>query len=152
MINKWSFEIVSWLLTAALTAAILLPIYQSVPEYPFWIPNIVFIVTLITLTRFIFLLPHTFLAKRQWLKGACVFLSIPLIFYLIQEINYFQTFLDEEGIAAIVGELPARQQRDMIQYVRSEMLLFGVGSTISSVIFPFRMIQSIWLLHNRGRV
>jgi hypothetical protein len=40
----------------------------------------------------------------------------------------------------------------MMNYIRSEMLLFGVAGIISSVIFPFRMLMSVWRYRNQGRV
>ena len=151
MHTKGSLEILFWLLTAVLAAVVLLPILSSVPAYPFLTPNLVFVVSFVTLTRYLFLLPHTFLAKRQWLKGVCLFLCIPLAFYIIQELNRFQTFLDEQGFAALLGTMPTARQPAMGRYIRSEMLLFGVGSAISCILFPFRMMQSIWLTRNRGR-
>ncbi len=151
MKRKWLFELIWWLFTAVVTVIVLLPVYSRIPDYPFWLSNIIFIVTFITLTRYIFFLPHTFLANRQILKIALVFLIIPLIFYLIQGLNYFQTLLDEEGIEAVVGALPFAEQNTMIDYIRSEMLLFGVGSVISGIVFPFRMIMSVWRQRNRGK-
>jgi hypothetical protein len=150
MNNKWVLEILWWIVTGIILVVVLYPIYHNLNAYPFWKSNIVFIVSFITLTRYIFLLPHTFLARRQILKIALVFLSIPAIFLLVQELNYFQTFLDEKGIEAVVGSLPVEERRTMVKYIRSEMLLFGVGSVISGVIFPFRMIMSVWRTRNRG--
>lgn len=152
MNNKWILEIIWWVVTAIILVAVLFPIYKDVEDYPFWESNIIFVVTFITLTRYIFLLPLTFIAHRQILKIALVFLSIPVVFLLVQELNYFQTFLDEEGIEAVVGTLPVSERRTMVRYIRSEMLLFGVGSVISGVIFPFRMIMSVWRTRNRGTV
>ena len=152
MKNKWTLELLWWLFTLIVVVAVLFPVYSRIDRFPFWTANIVFIITFITLTRYIFLLPFTLIAKRQILKIALVFLCIPLIFYLIQQLNFFQTFLDEEGIEAVVGNLPFGQRGKMVDYVRSEMLLFGVGSIITAILFPFRMIASVWLYRNRGTV
>lgn len=152
MNNKLALELLWWMFTGLIVILVLFPIYTEVEAYPFWVPNIVFIVAFITLTRYIFLLSFTFIARRQGLKIALAFLSLLLLFYLIEQLNTFQTFLDEEGPRAILGWHPTGEQEELIAYVRSEILLFGVGSVISSIIFPFRMIISVWRYRNRGTV
>jgi hypothetical protein len=152
MKKELQLELVFWLFTALVTIAVLIPINSNIIDYPFWIQNIVFIIVAITITRYIFLLKFTFLAKRQLLKVGCIFLCIPLIFYLVQELNYFQTYLDERGTDHIVGHLPFEDRSDVIDYMRSELLLFGTMAIISSIIFPIRLIISIWRTHNRGTV
>ncbi len=147
---KWSLEIIWWIVTIILAIAVLLPIYFSVVNYPFWNVNIIYIVVFVTFTRYIFFLKHTFLANIEYLKVLLIFLCFPLIFYLIQELNTFQTFLDEEGAGAIVGNDDPNS--GMINYVRSEFLLFGVGSVIASIVFPFRLILSVWRSRNSNKV
>jgi glucan phosphoethanolaminetransferase (alkaline phosphatase superfamily) len=152
MDKKIQLELLFWLFTFLVTAAVLIPIYTNIPNYPFWVPNIVFVIAAITVTRYLFLLKYTFIARRQVLKIALAFLCIPLIFYLIQELNYFQTYLDEEGVDSVVGHLPYDSRETMVQYMRSEMLLFGTMAVISSILFPLRLIVSVWRTHNRGTV
>ncbi|MCB0586014.1 MAG: hypothetical protein KDD06_11895 [Phaeodactylibacter sp.] len=150
MNRKALLEILFWAFTALVAAIVLLPIINEVEGYPFFFINVVYIVTAITVTRYLFLLPHTFLAHRQVLKIALVFLCIPFVFYLIQELNHFQVFIDEEGLDALVGNLPYRRRNNMVDYIRSQMILFATGSIISSVAFPFRLIVSVWRTRNRG--
>ena len=150
MNRKALLEILFWAFTALVAAIVLLPIINEVEGYPFYFINVVYIVTAITVTRYLFLLPHTFLAHRQVLKIALVFLCIPFVFYLIQELNHFQVFIDEEGLDALVGNLPYRRRNNMVDYIRSQMILFATGSIISSVAFPFRLIVSVWRTRNRG--
>ncbi len=145
------FEMLWWVLTLLVAAAVLFPVFSMAPAFPFFFDNIIFIVTFITLTRYIFLLPHTFLARRQILKLALMFLSVPFIFFLVQQLNGFQTFLDENGPEALVGALPYARTNSMTGYIRSEMLLFATGSIIAAVIFPFRMVVSVWRVRNLGR-
>jgi hypothetical protein len=145
-------ELLWWVITILITAAVLLPIYLKVDGYPFYFLNTVYIVAFITLTRYIFLLPFTFLANREVLKVILFFLAIPFIFYLIQALNQFQLFLDEEGPEALIKNLEGKTLSDMTTYIRSEILLFGVGSIISSLIFPFRLLISVWRKRNRGTV
>ncbi len=145
-------ELLWWLITIVVVAAVMLPIFTRAEDYPFYEINVLYIVTFITLSRYIFLLPFTFLAHRQVWKAILVFLCVPLIFYLVQELNFFQTFLDEYGPKAVVGDLPYRRLNGMINYVRNEMLLFGMGAIISAVVLPFRLLLSIWRNRNRGTV
>ncbi|MFK7934797.1 MAG: hypothetical protein AB8G22_14905 [Saprospiraceae bacterium] len=151
MDKRISLEFYWWIFTAIIAVAILFPILNKIPDYPFLIPNVVFIVAFVTFTRFIFLLEHTFIAHQQYLKIAIVLVSLIVIFYLINQINIFQTFLDEEGPDVLVKHLSAGQQ-SMANYIRSEYLFFGVGSVIAVIILPFRLIVSIWRSYNRGTV
>ncbi len=152
MTQKVQLELFFWLFTAIAAVAVLMPILMAVPGYPFTFVNIVYVVVAITMTRYLFLLKHTFLAKRQQLKVVVIFLCIPLVFYLVQQLNYFQTFLDEEGPEAVIGKLAYTEQQNLLTYIRSELLLFGVMSIISTVLLPFRLILSVWRTHNRGTV
>ncbi len=147
----WRFELLWWAFTLLVATVVLFPVLFWAPAYPFYADNILFIVAFVTLGRYLFLLPHTFLAHRQWAKLVFLFLSIPFIFYLVQQLNAFQTFLDENGPEAVVGGLSYEQTNAMVGYVRSEMLLFAVGSIISAVLFPFRMVVSVWRVRNLGR-
>lgn len=134
-----------WLLITGLVAAILLaPILYSLPDYPFLWPNLAFIIVMITFSRYIFQLRFTFLANWRIVKVALIFVCLWLAFLLIQEINLFQTFLDENGVEAVVGSLPRESQGAMMSYIRSEMLLFGVGSVISCFVLPIRLVVSVW--------
>ena len=138
-------ELIWWLATVVVVSLVLLPIYTALQMlFPFYVVNIVFVVVFITLTRYLFLLKYTFLQGRRYLNLALIFLSIPAVFLLIQEINLFQTYLDENGFLSIVGSLPREQQLSMMQYIRTEMLLFGVGSVIAGIVFPLRLAVYLW--------
>ena len=152
MKRKALLEILFWAFTIVVALVVLLPIVYELEGYPFLFINIVYIVTAITVTRYLFLLPFTFLARLQPVKVVFVFLCIPFIFYLVQELHHFQVFIDEEGLDALVGNLPYHRRNNMVDYIRSEMLLFGTGSIISCVAFPFRLIVSVWRTRNRGTV
>jgi dipeptide/tripeptide permease len=145
-------EILWWLITLLVLAAVLLPIYFNIGNFPFYGLNIAVIICFITLARYIFLLPYTFLARRETLKIIIVFLCIPLVFFLVQELNYFQTFIDERGVESLVGKRPANKQMQWVYFIQNEMLLFGVGAVITAVILPFRLILSVWRGRNRGTV
>lgn len=142
-------ELMWWVLTLLIILLVLLPVAIKLTNYPFWIINILYITTFVTTTRYIFLLSSTFLARRLWWKLAIIFLAIPFIFFLIQELNGFQTYLDEQGVEAIVGSLPFDEQQAMYHYVRNQMLLFGTGAIAGSILLPFRLILAIWRVRNR---
>ncbi len=141
-------ELIWWLITAIVAAVVLFPIIRKLPDFPFLWSNVAFVVAFITLTRYIFLLRYTFLADRMLLKVTLFFLCIPIAFLLVQEINAFQVYLDENGPDSLVTSLPSAEQNGMMTYIRSEMLLFGVGSVISSIILPIRLLVSIWRRYN----
>ncbi len=142
-------ELVWWLFTALATILILYPIYTKLTGFPFYWMNGIFIVSSITLTRYIFLLPYTFLARRQILKVAVVFVAIPYIFYLVQGIYAFNEYLDYDRLGAMVSGLPVEEQEGMLNYIKNEMLLFGVAAVISAIAFPFRMLISVWRMRNK---
>lgn len=142
-----------WLILTALVYCLVAgPIYLKLPDFPFFGLNLIFVAVFITASRYIFHLQYTFLARRQVLKIAFFFASIPAAFYLIGRVFFFKTFLDEEGILALVGSLPYREQSPMAGYIQAEMLLFGVGSAIAVIVFAIRMVLSVWRYHNRGTV
>ncbi len=145
-------ELIWWLVTIVILAAVLFPIYNSNANYPFWIINIVFIVTFITLARYLFLLKHTFLGRLQWAKVIVLFLCIPLIIFLIREIHSFRVYIDEVGLDDIFAHLTLKNQVAMVNYVRSEMLLFGVGAVVTTILIPFRMLISFWRTYNKGTI
>ncbi|PSR08468.1 MAG: hypothetical protein DA408_15110 [Bacteroidetes bacterium] len=137
-------EIIWWLITLVITSVILIPILYQLPDYQFFWPNLAFVLVFITVTRYIFLLRYSFLANWSYVKVALIFVCFLTIFLLVQEINFFQTFLDENGMEPIVATLPKDKQLNMMNYIRSEMLLFGVGSVIGCVVLPLRLVLSIW--------
>lgn len=146
-------ELLWWIITAIIVMSVLYPIYSKVGNnYPFYFANILFIVVFITFTRLIFLLPYSFLANWEKIKIAFITITPILLFFLINELNYFQTFLDEKGVENFLAKMSIPEQETMRRYVTAEMLLFGVGSIITSVILPIRLLKSIWRARNRGTV
>ena len=144
-------EILWWLITLAAAAVILWPVRSNVPGFPFFRMNLAFILIFITLTRYIFLLQYTFLSHMLWLKVVLVFCCIPGVFLMIQEITFLQTFLDERGPEALVGAMAPERMQQWLTYIRTEYLLFGVGSVIAAIILPVRLVISVWRKWNLGR-
>lgn len=145
-------ELLGWTLTILVTAGVLYPIRTSLYEWPFQTWNIIFIVVLITLGRYIFLLKHTFLARKQYLKFVLMVLMFPAVFMLISGLNGFMVWIEENTWEPLTGHLPLQQQQKIEGYAWNEMIFFGAGSIIAAVVFAGRMLMSIWLTHNRSRV
>lgn len=145
-------EIIWWIFTIILLAGVLYPILSKLNSYPFLLINSIFVIVFVTFTRYTFLMKHTFIAKQQVLKIVLAILCLPIVLYLINGVNYFQTYIDENGLEAVVGELPFKQQDSMISYIRSLLIFFGVGGIIATVAFAVRLIISVWQYRNRGKV
>lgn len=153
MDSKQQLEMLWWIITIIVVFAVLYPIYNTLGgEYLYTWTNVIFIVTFITVTRYIFLLQHTWLADKETVKVILVFLAVPAVFLLSQELNLFQTYINKQGLDSIVGKLPYDKRANMINFIRSEMFFFGVGSIISTALLPFRLILSVWRKRNRGTV
>lgn len=145
-------ELIWWLVTAILVAAILYPILQYTNDYPFLSLNIIYIVVFVTFSRHIFLLRYTILANAHLVKVAIILLSVPIIAYLIGGINFFQTYIDENGMDSFLSSSSALSQEQIGSFIRNELILFGVGSVIAAILLPFRLVISLWRWKNRGTV
>jgi len=145
-------ELIWWLVTAILVAAILYPILKYTDNYPFLILNIVYIIVFVTLSRYIFLLKYTVLANAQLVKVAIILLSVPIIAYLINGINFFQTYIDENGMDSFLSPDSTLSKEQIGSFIRNELILFGVGSVIAAIVLPFRLVISLWRWKNRGTV
>lgn len=147
-------ELVWWIASALLVVLILLPVFNVSKVHPFLFSNIIFILVFVTYTRYIFLLKHTFLARLRPVKLFLIALSLPLVFYLISHTYNFQMFLDEQGKqdffqSEMIRETVSKARvENVVNYVRSEMLFFGVGSIIVAILMPFRMVMSVWRTYN----
>lgn len=150
--RKFLLELVWWVITALMTILVILPVIQNSNDYPFIFSNALFIVVFITLVRYIFFLKYTLIAKQQYVKLVLIFLCIPLVFTLVSHLNYFVTYIDENSVDSFLKEMPQVKANRISSYLKTEMLLFGVGSVISGAVFPFRLLRSIWKYRNRGVV
>jgi len=120
--------------------------------WPFEWWNVIFVVVLMTLARYIFLLKHTFLAKNQVLKVVLILLMFPLTFALINGLHGFMNFIEEKTWDPLTGHLPLADKRAIEHYIWTEMLFFGAGSIIAAPVFAVRLLMSVWRTHNRGTV
>lgn len=147
-----ALELLTLFFSIILAFLVLLPLTHKGIDYPFFTENTVFIFTFILVTRYLFFLKYSFLAKQQAIKVGLFFIFIPFIFYLIGSFHGFRTFLDEEGMYSPMRNLPADKALWLGNYMYYEMVLFGSGSIVACIIFPFRLIFSVWTLKNRGKV
>lgn len=145
-------ELTWWVITAVVVWGVLSPIDKAMYVWPFRTMNIVFIVALITFTRYIFLLEHTLIARMQILKIALLLLMFPVTFMLIDNVNGFMTYIEEKTWDQMTGHLPALEKLATEKYIWNEMLFFGIGSVIAAPVFAGRMMMSIWRTRNRGTV
>ena len=152
-VEIWKMEAIWWLVTAVILALVMAPIFFNIgANYPFYIPNILFIVVFVTFTRYIFLLKYSLFSHTTWIKAVLVFLPIPIFLYFIDAMYDFQRFLDEEGMISVMGSLSADTQYQLAKYVQYENLFFGTGAILTCILFPMRMIVSMWRVRNRGTV
>ncbi len=149
-------EILFWLATAAIVYLVMRPIWNNLTAFQFETENIVAIALFVTYTRYIFLLKHTFFARTIWIKLLFMLVAIPLTFYLVGNLNAFQTHLDEYGpdtfMKYLLPDLTIEEETGLMSYIKNQFSFFAVGSVIVSVIMPFRMLISIWRVRNRGTV
>ncbi|HZV69281.1 MAG TPA: hypothetical protein VFG10_07035 [Saprospiraceae bacterium] len=150
--HKINVELIWWLFTFLLTAIVLLPILTNVPRYPFFFQNFILIASFVTFTRYIFLLPITLIARKKWIKVFIIAVSAILFFIMTTALSDFHNFLDEQGLQTLVEHLNVKTQTRLMNYMKSEMIFFGVGAIISGLILPFRMLISLWRVRNRGTV
>lgn len=144
-------ELVWWVFTAVLVLLFILPIWLKVDsQFPFYLPNIVFIVLFITFTRLIFLTKHTFLSKKRILKLIFIFLPIPIFFYASDQLFDFQNYLDQGDYIPMLSHLDPNDAVDIFKYIKYQFLFFGSGAIIVIFLMPIRMIVSIWSKMNRG--
>jgi len=145
-------ELIWWLVTILLVAAIIYPILKYTDDYPFLALNIIYIVVFITFSRYIFLLRFTVLANAHLVKVAIILISVPIVAYLISGINFFQTYIDENGMDSFLSSGSSVSQEQISNFIRNELILFGVGSVMAAILLPFRLVVSLWRWKNRGTV
>ena len=145
-------ELIWWLVTMLLVAAIIYPILEYTDNYPFLALNIIYIIVFVTFSRYIFLLKFTILANAHLVKVAIILISIPIIAYLISGINFFQTYIDENGMDSFLSSGSSVSQEQIGSFIKNELILFGVGSVMAAILLPFRLVISLWRWKNRGTV
>lgn len=150
--QKFVAELLWWIITAIITIMVLYPVWLNTKGFPFFIENTILIVVFITFARYIFFLPISFIARTKWIKVIIIGTAVFLVFILSTALGDFRNFMDEEGLQTLVSHLHVTRQTSIINYIKNEMIFFGVGSIITAILLPIRMIISLWRMRNSGRV
>lgn len=150
--EKLTVELLWWAFTFILVVIVMMPIWTHVPAFPFSIQNILLIVFFITFTRYIFLLRLTLIARAKWIKVAIIASAVLFLFITATAMLDFRNFMDERGLQVLVDHLDVEEQTRKMNYIKHEMIFFGVGSLITGVMLPMRMIRSLWRMRNTGTV
>lgn len=154
--SSYTLELIFWLITAVITFGVLLPILINFNSFPFLWRNILIIVIAINYTRYTFLWRHTIFAKSNIVRGLILLGTIPLVFFMIQSLNTFQTHLDDGGYDVFMdllkNPLADEGKKGMLQYIRSEFVFFSVAAISAGVVMPIRIIISIWRTKNNKGV
>lgn len=145
-----TYELLWWAFTLVLAGLVLTPIYGNVPNFPFYLPNFVYIVVAITLTRYIFFLKISWLRDHLLWQAAISISLIILIFWMVQYFNAFITYLDEENPDVFIKHLPEATGEIMDTYMNAEYRFFGVWAIAASVLMPFRLLYNVWVRYRAG--
>jgi hypothetical protein len=150
--HKLTSEFLWLIVTGLLIVIVLFPIYEHKIRFPFYAQNALLIFLFVTFSRLIFFLPISHLARRKWIYLAII-LAAPLFFFVVSTaLGDFRNFMDEQGLQSLVDHLHVSRQTWIIRYIKHEMIFFGVGSIITGILLPFRLIISFWRMRNKGTV
>lgn len=144
------FEFAWWAFAFVLAALVVLPIHSTVAGFPFYVPNFLYVVVAITLTRYLFLLHVSWLRDRLLIQAAVALLLIPLIFYMVQEFNAFIIYFDEQGPDVLLGGLERETAVTIDRYMHAEFRFFGVWAIVAAAVMPFRLIYNAWMRYRAG--
>lgn len=151
--NKVLLELVWWVVTAVILTVVMFPIWKNFPDFKFNITNIAYVVCFVTFTRYAFLLKHTFLS--EWEKGKiafvlCVFAIAGILLVQMQDFNVWYDNGDPDSLLKTVKNVA--QRPSLLEYIKTEFILFAVASAISAFALAGRLLVSVWRLRNRGKV
>lgn len=144
------YELVWWAFTLVLAGLILLPVYSQLPGFPFYVPNFVYIVVAITLTRYLFFLKISWLRDHLVVQAALSILLLPLIFWMGQYFQNFITFFDEQGPDILVKQLEPGMAKIMQRYLQAEYRFFGTWAIIAALLTPLRLLFNVWSRYRAG--
>jgi hypothetical protein len=147
-----ALELLWWVITAGIVLIVLYPIHKAMNVWTFERYNIFFVVTLVTVTRYTFLLKHTLIAKRQVFKIVIMLAMFPLVFMLVDNLHNFMVSIENYTWDPLTGHLPPAQKKSIESYLWVEMLFFGAGSIFAAPVLAVRLFMSVWRTRNYGTV
>ena len=158
-LGKLTMELIWWLITAIVVTIVVQPLWKEFVKYDFIYELIMFIIIVITYTRYLFFIKYTFLAHAQIVKVILIFGSLPFIFYLWQVFFNYQSFLEKqmEGMIEFKiyfrSDISFKERSQTLNYLSYYYKFFGWSSIFAVFISPFRLLVSFWRVYNKtGRV
>jgi hypothetical protein len=148
--TKIRLELFWWLFTFLVLVIVYLPLYINEIDFPFKYYNWAFIVLSITITRLIFQLKHSFIAFNLVLKMILMFLSVLVFMQAYRGIGLMNIFNDEQGYFYLFEHLPLEKRYDLAAYLNWQYFIFAFATAVASIVFPFRLLISIFRVYNRG--
>ncbi|MEL7160494.1 MAG: hypothetical protein AAFN92_07035 [Bacteroidota bacterium] len=148
--SQATYALLWWAFTIVLAALILAPIYTQLPYFPFYLPNFIYVLVAVTLTRYLFFLNISWLRNRLAVQGGLSLLLIPVIFWMVQNFNAFIIFFDENGPDVLVKSLAPETARIMDSYLHAEYRFFGIWAIIAALVTPFRLLYNVWMRYRAG--
>lgn len=144
------FELTWWAFALVLACLVVLPIYSTLPDFPFFLPNFIYVVVAVTLTRYLFLLHVSWLRDRLILQGLVALLLVPLIFYMVSNFNAFIIFFDERGPDVLIRGLEPETGSTIDRYVKAEYRFFAIWAVVAAIVTPFRLVYNAWARYRAG--
>lgn len=145
-----TYELLWWAFTFVLAALVLAPVYNYIPDFPFFLPNFIYVVAAVTLTRYLFFLKITWLRDHLAWQAGISFLLIPLVFWMVQYFNLFVTYLDEQNPDVFIKHLPPDTAEVMNIYLNNEYKFFAIWAIAAAVVTPFRFLYNVWVRYRAG--
>lgn len=140
-------ELLWWLITAVIIYVLLLPVPGAFSGFAFLFQSILFIAAFITLARYIFLLHLTPIKNNKPIKVVLIFLSVPLIFVLIQFLNNFFIYVDDHGFESLLRHTNLSSYQEVQRtgrYIQTVIVFFGTASVIAAILLPIKMVVSLY--------
>lgn len=144
------YELLWFGFTLVVAAVVLLPVYTQLPDFPYFGANFLYVIVAITLSRYLFLLDISWLRDRLATQGAISLLLIPLIFGMVQYLNLFITYFDEQGPDILTQGMDREAAKTIMGYLHTEYRFFGVWAVMAAVITPFRLLYNVWVRYRAG--
>ncbi|HPQ21420.1 MAG TPA: hypothetical protein PK147_06190 [Saprospiraceae bacterium] len=153
MSKLFIFNIVSLAFILIISAVILFPLFPLFPYLSFFVDNYLVWIVFLILVKDIFFTKFSFYANTIIPKVILIVLMIPLFLYLIDKLYDFQSFLDEEGLqlSLLNEDFSYSEISFWEKYLRLEYLFALVGGLVSTIVFPIKLIYSIWVKINKNK-
>lgn len=148
MQNKYLTEVLWWCVALLIAIFVVAPIWFTLDSYPLLGINILLVVLAVTFVRYIFLFRTVFFARMQIVKIALIFIMVPVLFLVFEQLFGFLGLVEEGGLNDIVAGLPYEEQSFLKKYIREEMVWAGATTLFAGALFPMRLIVSIWRVIN----